>query len=162
MIVTLSLYGPQLKWSRSHNQRATRVARLWLRALAMKTTLLEHLSLGPYKESVASVQIQMPQLDAPSALRAAHMLLIQPSCKTTIFVHVIVIISAEIHMTSLSTIQNFPYAFHFAVFSAQFAQSFQTLSCFPYAFYWFLNGFRLSYTFFTQITLRFLLGSEDV
>ena len=26
----------------------------------MKTTLLEHLSLGPYKESVASVQIQMP------------------------------------------------------------------------------------------------------
>ena len=48
------------------------VARLWLRALV---TLLEHLSLGPYKESVASVQIQM-QLDAPSALRVAHMLLV--------------------------------------------------------------------------------------
>ena len=46
-----------------HNQRATlqvRVARLWLRALVMKTTLLDHLSLRPYKESVTSVQIQMP------------------------------------------------------------------------------------------------------
>ena len=46
-----------------HNQRATLqvcIARLWLRALVMKTTLLDHLSLGPYKESVTSVQIQMP------------------------------------------------------------------------------------------------------
>ena len=62
-IVTLSLYGPQLKWCCFHNQCATlqvRVARLWLRALVMKTTLLDHLSLGPYKESVTSVQIQMP------------------------------------------------------------------------------------------------------
>ena len=30
------------------------------RALVMKTTLLDHLSLGPYKESVTIVQIQMP------------------------------------------------------------------------------------------------------
>ena len=37
----------------------------------MKTTLLDHLNLGPYKESVTSVQ-----LDAPSALPAAHMLLV--------------------------------------------------------------------------------------
>ena len=46
-----------------HNQRATlqgRVARLRLRALVMKTTLLDHLSLGPNKDSVTSVQIQMP------------------------------------------------------------------------------------------------------
>ena len=28
--------------------------------LVMKTTLIAHLSLGPYKESVKSVQIQMP------------------------------------------------------------------------------------------------------
>ena len=43
-----------------HNRRATLQVRLWLRALVMKTTLLDHLSLGPYKESVTSVQIQMP------------------------------------------------------------------------------------------------------
>ena len=46
-----------------HNQRATlqdRVARLRLRVLVMKTTLLDRLSLGPYKESVTIVQIQMP------------------------------------------------------------------------------------------------------
>ena len=45
-----------------HNQHATLqvgVARLRLRVLVMKTTLLDHLSLGPYKESVTSVQIQM-------------------------------------------------------------------------------------------------------
>ena len=46
-----------------HNQCATLqvcVVRLRLRALVMKTTLLDHLSLGPYKESVTSVQIQIP------------------------------------------------------------------------------------------------------
>ena len=43
---------------------------LWLRALVMKTTLLDHLSLGPYKESVTSVQIQMP-FHAVGRLRAA-------------------------------------------------------------------------------------------
>ena len=56
----LNSSGPEVFF---HNQRATlqvRVARLWLRALVMKTTLLDHLSLGPYKESVTSVQIQMP------------------------------------------------------------------------------------------------------
>ena len=37
-----------------------RVAPLRLRALVMKTTLLDHLSLGPYKESVTIIQIQMP------------------------------------------------------------------------------------------------------
>ena len=63
-----------------HNQRATLqvcVAHFWLRALVMKT-LLDHLSLGPYKESVTSVQIQMPfhAVGPPSALRAAHMLLV--------------------------------------------------------------------------------------
>ena len=44
----------------------------------MKTTLMAHLSLAPYKESVKSVQIPRcnAELDAPSALRAAHMLLI--------------------------------------------------------------------------------------
>ena len=35
----------------------------------------------------------------------------------------------------ISTIQNIPYAFYFAVFSVQFAQSFQTLSCLPYALF---------------------------
>ena len=68
-IVTLSLYGPQLKRSRSvvfitNAQR--RIVRLWLRALVMKTTLLDHLSLGPYKESVTSVKCRFTQLDAPS------------------------------------------------------------------------------------------------
>ena len=47
----------------------------------MKTTLMAHLSLGPYKESVQIVQIQMPfhtvGLDAPSALRVAHMFLLR-------------------------------------------------------------------------------------
>ena len=31
-----------------------------VRASVMKTTLMAHLSLAPYKESVKSVQIQMP------------------------------------------------------------------------------------------------------
>ena len=43
-----------------HNQRTTLQVHVALRALVMKTTLLDHLSLGPYKESVTSVQIQMP------------------------------------------------------------------------------------------------------
>ena len=42
----------------------------------MKTTLLDHLSLGPYKESVTSVQIQMPFHAVGRSFRAAHMLLI--------------------------------------------------------------------------------------
>ena len=47
----------------------------------MKTTLTPHLRIGPYKGSVATAQIQMPfhasaELDAPTALRAAHTLLI--------------------------------------------------------------------------------------
>ena len=37
-----------------------RVAHLRLQALVMKTTVLDHLSLGQYKESVTSVQIQRP------------------------------------------------------------------------------------------------------
>ena len=36
------------------------VAHLQLRASAMKTALLDHLSLGPYKGSVRIVEIQMP------------------------------------------------------------------------------------------------------
>ena len=35
------------------------IAVLHVRALVMKTTLMAHLSLAPYKESVKSVQIQM-------------------------------------------------------------------------------------------------------
>ena len=35
-------------------------AALRVRALVMKTTLMAHLSLAPYKESVTIVQIQMP------------------------------------------------------------------------------------------------------
>ena len=55
-------------------------AALRVRALVMKTTLMAHLSLAPYKESVTIVQIQMPfyavmRSWTPSALRAAHMLL---------------------------------------------------------------------------------------
>ena len=43
----------------------------------MKTTLTPHLRISPYKGSVATVQIQMPfHAIAPSALRAAHKLLI--------------------------------------------------------------------------------------
>ena len=59
---------------------AQRVARLWLRALVMKTTLLEHLSLGPYKESIAS-ECRFSGFTQLDALRAAHMLLVVYSVK---------------------------------------------------------------------------------
>ena len=45
-----------------------------------ETTLMAHLSLAPYKESVTIVKCRFTQLDAPSALRAAHMLLIIYMC----------------------------------------------------------------------------------
>ena len=45
----------------------------------MKTTLTPHLRISPYKESVATVQIQMPfhAVGRSSALRAAHKLLVE-------------------------------------------------------------------------------------
>ena len=63
MIVTPSLYGPILKWDISvviivlyiDSQRATQRY-----ALAMITTLMPHLRIGPYKEGVTIDQIQMP------------------------------------------------------------------------------------------------------
>ena len=45
-------------------------------ALATKTTLMPHLRINPYKGSVTTVQCHSTQLDAPSALRAAHKLLV--------------------------------------------------------------------------------------
>ena len=55
----LNSSGPEVI-TNAQRCKSAYIARLWLRALVMKTTLLDHLSLGPYKESVTSVQIQMP------------------------------------------------------------------------------------------------------
>ena len=75
MIVTPSLYGPILEWGVSvviialdiDSQRAIGTQRY---ALAMITTLMPHLRIGPYKEGVTIDQIQMPstQLDALSLM----------------------------------------------------------------------------------------------